>query len=85
MTFFTREGEAMRGIKGKYFERQTQKSRRYIRLVYCKALRFLRKGRGKPVIDKSQFYELERLQMENFPSVRDFEMALAEFQRTRCE
>lgn len=49
------------------------------------ARKFFRKSKSSVVIDRSQLFELERIQMENWPSVREFEMALEEFERTRCK
>lgn len=58
--------------------------RRFIKKIYLKFRNAVLRPKKKAVIDKSQHYELERLELENFPSVREYEMALKEFELNRC-
>lgn len=58
--------------------------KRFIKRIYLKIRNAVFRPKKKSVIDKSQHFELERLEMENFPSVREYEVALKEFEISRC-
>lgn len=81
----TEEQEMIQEAKNQIEANNAKKRERFFKKTYLKILRLFRPKKNKPIIDKSQHFELERLEMENWPSVREYEMALKEFQRTRCE
>lgn len=81
----TEEQEMIQEAKNEIEANDARKRKRFFKRVYLKIRRLFCGRKNRPVIDKSQHFELERLEMENWPSVREYEMALKEFQRTRCE